>query len=74
MNITHDSASEEFKITWNWNRHLNALQAKYQELTDADLKFEIGQEEDLLKRIGTRLNKKRYEVLQIIHEERPRGY
>jgi hypothetical protein len=35
-------------------------------LTDADLKFEAGKENDLLQRVQTRLNKKREEVINII--------
>jgi hypothetical protein len=40
-------------------------------LTDADLKFETGKEEDLLKRIETRLNKKRDEVINNIRKGQP---
>ncbi len=37
---------------------LKKLKAKYSSLTDADLKFVAGKENELLNRIGVRLNKK----------------
>jgi hypothetical protein len=40
------------------------LQEKFWQLTDADLKFETGKEEDLLKRIEIRLKKKRNEIMK----------
>jgi len=39
------------------------LKEKYSQLTDADLKFEAGKENELLGKVETKLNKKREEVL-----------
>lgn len=63
-NTSHNT--ETFKITGNWNDQTAVLKEKFPQLTDADLKFESGKENDLLKRVETRLNKKRDEVINII--------
>jgi hypothetical protein len=51
-------AQPTFKITGDWNVQSEQLKQKFVQLTDADLKFEVGQEEDLLKRVEAKLNKK----------------
>ena len=60
-----------FKIFGDWKRQADQLKEKFPQLTDADLKFEIGRESDLLKRIETRLRKKREEVINIIKKGQP---
>jgi uncharacterized protein YjbJ (UPF0337 family) len=60
----HDS--EVFKISGNWEAQAKSLKAKYSQLTDADLKFENGKENELIGRVETRLNKKREEVINIL--------
>jgi hypothetical protein len=62
---------EPFKITGDWKIQSTLLQEKFAQLTDADLKFEQGKEEDLLGRIGTKLKKKRGEVINIIRKGQP---
>jgi hypothetical protein len=62
---------ENFKITGDWTVQSKQLKEKYSQLTDADLKFEPGKENDLLKRVETRLNKKREEVINIIKKGQP---
>lgn len=62
---------ETFKITGNWEIQAKQLKEKFAQLTDNDLKFEVGKEEDLLKRIETRLKKKREEVINIIVKGQP---
>ncbi len=59
-------ATEEFKITGNWVEQAKALKAKFPKLTDTDLKFETGKEEQLLTRLTTVLNKKKDEVINLI--------
>ena len=61
----HEKA-EGFKIT-NWDESSKKLKDQFSQLTDADLKFETGQENDLLNRIEKRINKKRSEVIDIIN-------
>jgi len=58
-----------FTMTGDWAVQSKQLRKKFSQLTDADLKFETGKEEDLLKRIETRLHKKRDEVISIIKKE-----
>ncbi len=60
--------TESFKFTGNWDTKSRELKTKFNRLTDSDLKFEIGKEEELLGRIQTRLNKNREEVIAIIKE------
>lgn len=68
METKENKSMEEFKITGNWADQSKQLQDKFAQLTDADLKFEAGKENELLKRIETRLNKKREEVINIIRK------
>lgn len=65
------SNAQAFRITGNWEKRSQQLKNKFSQLTDADLKFETGKEEDLLKRLETRLSKKREEVIKIIRKEEP---
>ncbi|HEX5169491.1 MAG TPA: general stress protein CsbD [Cyclobacteriaceae bacterium] len=71
MDATQKSVTEPFKITGDWNVQSKILKQKFSQLTDADLKFEPGKEDDLLKRVETRLNKKRDEVVNIIRKGQP---
>ncbi|HEU5292278.1 MAG TPA: general stress protein CsbD [Cyclobacteriaceae bacterium] len=71
MIATQKDAGQTFKITGDWSVQSKQLKEKFVQLTDADLKFEVGQEEDLLKRVETKLNKKREEVVNIIKEGQP---
>jgi len=68
METKENKIMEEFKITGNWASQSKQLQDKFAQLTDADLKFETGKENELLKRVETRLNKKREEVINIIRK------
>lgn len=61
------TTTEAFKVIGNWKTLSKRLNAKFAQLTESDLKFEIGKEEDLIKRIETRLHKKRDEVIQLIN-------
>jgi hypothetical protein len=66
MKANENKGNEPFKITGNWSKQSNILQDKFAQLTDADLKFEAGKEEELIERVSSRLNKKREEVMNII--------
>lgn len=66
MDANQNKNSETFKITGNWDVQSKQLQEKFSQLTDADLKFEAGKENELLGRVESRLNKKREEVINII--------
>lgn len=66
METTPSISGENFKITGDWTAQSKTLKEKFAQLTDADLKFEPGKEQELLSRVETRLNKKRDEVINII--------
>lgn len=70
MNITKNKP-EPFKFTGNWAEQSKQLKVKFPQLTDADLKFETGKEEDVLARVEKKLNKKREEVVNIIRKGQP---
>jgi hypothetical protein len=59
-------SSEQFKITGDWKIQSKNLKAKFSQLTDGDLQFEAGKENELLQRMEVRLNKKRDEVIDLI--------
>lgn len=66
MDTNVNKNSDTFKITGNWDNQAKQLQEKFSQLTDADLKFVAGKENELLTRMESRLNKKRDEVINII--------
>lgn len=68
MDTNQNKTPENFKITGNWEAQSKQLKQKFSQLTDADLKFETGKENELLGRVETRLNKKREEVINIINK------
>jgi len=70
-NETKTNTNGEFKMTGDWAAQSKELKGKFSQLTDSDLKFEPGKENDLLKRVETRLNKKRDEVINIIKKVQP---
>ena len=67
---TVKTSAEDFKISGNWSAQSKQLKEKYPQLTDADLKFEVGKEEELLTRLQTRLHKNRGEVIAAIGHTR----
>jgi len=71
MDKNENTNAEAFKITGDWTAQSKDLKTKYSQLTDADLKFETGKENELIGRIETRLNKKRDEVINIIKKSQP---
>ncbi|WP_026993807.1 hypothetical protein [Flectobacillus major] len=71
MNKAPEKVAETFKITGDWYSQSQQLKDKFAQLTDADLKFEVGKEEALLSRVENRLNKKRQEVINIIKKGQP---
>ena len=68
---TTENKNTEFKITGDWAAQSKNLKEKYSQLTDSDLKFEAGKENDLIGRLETKLNKKRDEVINIIKKGQP---
>ncbi|MGM0479943.1 MAG: hypothetical protein ACQERC_12050 [Bacteroidota bacterium] len=72
MENTNNKTNEAFKISGDWKTQSKELKNKFSQLTDADLKFENGKENDLLNRVEKRLNKKRDEVINIINKAQPK--
>ncbi|MDR9399559.1 hypothetical protein [Salibacter sp.] len=66
MKTEQAKSNEGFKITGNWANQSKQLKSKFSQLTDSDLKFESGKENDLIQRMEKKLNKKRDEVINII--------
>jgi uncharacterized protein YjbJ (UPF0337 family) len=50
------------QIKGNWNEIKGKLKQKYGQLTDDDLTFATGKEEELLGRLQQRLGKKKEEI------------
>lgn len=60
MNATMD------KIRGNWNELKGKLKAQYGELTDDDLTYQKGKEEELIGRIQHRLGESKDKIKKII--------
>lgn len=56
----------EFKVMGNWNEQTRKLKSKYSQLTDNDLEYKIGKEDDIIRRVQDRLKKNRDEVVNIL--------
>lgn len=71
MDTSQNKSAEAFKITGDWKVQSTQLKEKFAQLTDSDLAFEPGKEEELLTRVTTKLNKNREEVINIIKKGQP---
>jgi uncharacterized protein YjbJ (UPF0337 family) len=58
----------KFQIKGNWNEIKGKLKQKYAQLTDDDLMFVEGKEDELLGRLQQRLGKTNEEVRREIEE------
>ncbi|MBO6571902.1 CsbD family protein [bacterium] len=56
----------DLTIEGNWNQVKGKLKQKYSELTDDDLTFQEGKEDELYGRLQEKLGKSKDEVKQII--------
>lgn len=70
MDTSRVKSNDDFKITGNWDAQSKQLKSKYSQLTDSDLKYEEGKENELLGRVENRLSKKREDVINIIQKNR----
>lgn len=68
---TTKSKVQAFSITGDWSEQSKKLKKEFSQLTDTDLKFESGKENDLLKRLQSRLHKNREEIISIIKKAQP---
>ena len=58
----------KLKIKGNWNEVKGKLKQKYADLTDDDLMFAEGKEEELFGRLQKRLGKSKEEIRQEIEK------
>ena len=72
MENSKNISTQPFQVSENWTAQSKELKNKYSQLTDSDLKFEKGKENDLLKRVESRLNKSRSEVINIFNKSIPK--
>ena len=66
MDSTKKPTIEVPAIFNNWPAQQKELKTQFSQLTDEDLKFETGKENELIKRVQSRLHKNREEVIGII--------
>lgn len=59
---------DKLEIKGNWNEMKGKLKQKYADLTDDDLKYSEGKEEELVGRIQKKTGKTRDEVVKTIRE------
>jgi hypothetical protein len=53
-------------VLGNWNRKKEKLKLRYQILTDKDLRFSEGKENEMIEFLGNKLGKTKQELLFII--------
>jgi uncharacterized protein YjbJ (UPF0337 family) len=58
---------DTLRIKGNWNQMKGKIKEKYPDLTDDDLMFVTGKEDDLLGRIQRKTGKSRDEVVSYIN-------
>jgi uncharacterized protein YjbJ (UPF0337 family) len=58
---------DTLRIKGNWNQMKGKIKLKYPDLTDDDLMFVAGKEDDLLGRIQRKTGKSRDEVVSYIN-------
>lgn len=56
------------RIRTNWNVKKDQLKEKFDELTDADLYYNKGEEEELVERIRQKTGKNKEEVIRLLEE------
>lgn len=56
----------DLTIEGNWNQIKGKLKQKYSELTDDDLKFQEGKEDELYGRLQEKLGKTKDEIKEIV--------
>lgn len=67
----HETATDspgQLKIKGNWNEMKGKLKQKFGDLTDDDVMYEKGKEDELYGRLQKRLGKSREEVDRVLNE------
>ncbi|WP_375581258.1 hypothetical protein ABWH96_09725 [Marivirga tractuosa] len=68
MNSKQSKSNGDFKMNGDWDTQSKQLKSDYPELTDSDLRYEKGKENELCGRVENRLNKDRNTVMGILNE------
>ncbi|WKK74743.2 hypothetical protein QYS49_24065 [Marivirga salinae] len=68
MNTNESKSKDNFQISGDWDAQSQQLKSEYPQLTDSDLKYEKGKENEIIDRMENRLNKDRNTVLGIIND------
>jgi hypothetical protein len=71
MSNPQKTSAPAFTIIGNWATRSRLLKSEYIQLTDEDLKFEVGKEEELISRFEARLNKSRDQIIEILQKGQP---
>lgn len=58
---------QSLTIVGDWDKQSNELKKTFSKLTDSDLKFEPGKEDNLITNLEIRLNMDRDEVINLIN-------
>lgn len=58
--------SKEFKLKGNWNELKGKIKQQYGELTDDDLVYEEGKDDELLGRLQQKIGKTKDQVIEWI--------
>ncbi len=66
LNTLQNRSSELMNISENWSKLSILLKERFSSLTENDLKFVRGKENELMSKLSFRLNKRRQEVIDII--------
>ncbi|MDB6135562.1 MAG: hypothetical protein JWM59_3805 [Verrucomicrobiales bacterium] len=67
--VVSTPSANKLKVKGDWNSAKGKLKQKYAELTDDDLLYVEGKEDELYGRLQKRLGKSREEVEQILQSE-----
>ncbi|RYD35441.1 MAG: CsbD family protein [Verrucomicrobiaceae bacterium] len=67
--VVSTPSANKLKVKGDWNTTKGKLKQKYAELTDDDLLYVEGKEDELYGRLQKRLGKSREEVEQILQAE-----
>ncbi|MHB1921317.1 MAG: cupin domain-containing protein [Chitinophagaceae bacterium] len=66
MKTARNKKPEHYEVIGDWEIRSKQLQEKFPQLTDEDLELKMGKEDEMLARLGIKLNKNGDEVLNII--------
>jgi len=59
---------DKLELKGNWNETKGKLKQGYADLTDDDLTFAEGKEDEMVGKLQQKLGKSREEVLKIVHD------